>query len=281
MAAPKPELCDVTRDATEAKNILDERPDVAQRLAARVSATRAPSCRRMRRGIGSRFRLAAARALGYVGATHGRSSAARPDPKDRRELAARIAEVTSGEATRAPRFATRSWRSLRDDPGNPQAHVRLGFLLLESGESREAEPHFRMAIAASFPSADPYLGLAECLGARGDVRGAERTLLDAKRVGPGNPVVEANLGLAALAQGRTSNAIDALCGAVDRARACRKRDSIWRVRALGQDVGTKRVARRACCFRSCRRCASARGGRAPGARHRRARASAWGLRPAR
>ena len=39
-------------------------------------------------------------------------------------------------------------------------------------------------------------------------------------------MVEANLGLAALAQGRTSNAIDALCGAVDRARACRKRDSI-------------------------------------------------------
>ena len=126
-----------------------------------------------------------------------------------------------------------------------------------------------MAIAASFPSADLYLGLAECLGARGDVRGAERTLLDAKRVEPGNPVVEANLGLAALAQGRTSNAIDALCGAVDRARLAGSAIQSGACVRSGRTSERSESRGAHAAFAAACRCASARGGRAPGARHRR------------
>ena len=88
-------------------------------------------------------------------------TATRADPKDRRELAGEIARVTSGEL-RGKELERALRRILAADPANPQANMRLGFALSESGRCPEALEHFRAAIAGGMPGADPHLGLARC-----------------------------------------------------------------------------------------------------------------------
>jgi putative thioredoxin len=57
------------------------------------------------------------------------------------------------------------------------------------------------------PSADPYLGLASCQTALGETVAARRTLELALQVEPGNPVVEANIGLLESRAGRHAAAV--------------------------------------------------------------------------
>jgi Flp pilus assembly protein TadD len=122
------------------------------------------------------------------------------------ELASRIADVTSGELQGAALRASLE-RLVRDDPRNGQMQMRLGFVLIEANDCHAAVPHFQAAIAAAVPSADPHLGLAECLTAAGQRDAARRALLAAERVEPGNPVVAANLGMLALDAGNLPDAI--------------------------------------------------------------------------
>ena len=99
---------------------------------------------------------------------------------------------------------------LVDDPKNPQANLRLGYVLLESGRCGQAVPRFRGAIAAQLPSADAHLGLAACQTQQRNFRGAAETLRAGTGVEPGNPVVLANLGLVLSDGGDPRSAIDPL-----------------------------------------------------------------------
>jgi Flp pilus assembly protein TadD len=101
---------------------------------------------------------------------------------------------------------------VRDDPKNAQAHLRLGYALLQAGDCRRAEPEFHAA--AGLPSADPFLGLASCLGQRRDLAGAERALGEARRLEPSSPVVLANIGILQAAKGDSAAAIDTLKAAL-------------------------------------------------------------------
>ena len=76
-----------------------------------------------------------------------RRASARPDPKDRIAVASRLATVTSGEVRGDELVATLE-AVLRDDPANPQAHLRLGFAEIERGRCAQAEPHLRAALDA-------------------------------------------------------------------------------------------------------------------------------------
>jgi len=84
---------------------------------------------------------------------------------------------------------------LKEDADNPQANVRLGYVLMDGGRCTEAIPHFSRAIAERLPTADAYLGLAGCQIATKDLDGAEKTLRQADAVEPDSPVVAANLGM--------------------------------------------------------------------------------------
>ena len=204
IAAPRPELYDVGQDPGETH-------DVARTDAARAAALQAQVARYSGPDViaqpdvdpETRARLLA---LGYTAGSASPAGAARPDPKDRREEAARLAQVISGELQGAALE-----RALRDilsaDPQNPQANLRLGYVLLDSGRCREAAPHFRSAIAAHLPSADAHLGLAACETAERRFDAAAQTLRDAERVEPGNPVVMANLGLVLSDGGHPADAI--------------------------------------------------------------------------
>jgi Flp pilus assembly protein TadD len=137
----------------------------------------------------------------------------RPDPKDRRELAARIAQVTSGELS-GTALLNALEGIVREDPRNGQAQLRLGYARLQTGDCARAEPAFLAAAAAALPTADVHLGLATCLGRRGDLAGAGRALDEARRIEPDNPTVIANIGLLQAAKGDLPAAITSLSAAV-------------------------------------------------------------------
>ena len=202
--APRPELYDVAEDPAELRH--RNEPRTLAGLLERIGRfgpalpAAAPSA-----DADARSRLAA---LGYVQGGAIRDGS-RPDPKDRRELAARIAHALSGEVE-GPALRTLLSGIAREDPGNGQIRERLGYALLEEGRSREAEAHFRAAIQARIPSADPYLGLAVCLGRRGAAGEALAVLRQAAAVEPGNPVTLANIGIAEAARGQLEEAAAAL-----------------------------------------------------------------------
>ena len=105
-----------------------------------------------------------------------------------------MAQVTSGELT-GPRLLSALEDIVTIDRSNGQAHLRLGYALIEAGDCARAEKEFAAAIDTGLPGTDAQLGLATCLGRRNDVAGAERVLREARRREPDNPVIAANLGL--------------------------------------------------------------------------------------
>ena len=207
IAAPKPELYDLARDPAETVNLIEEDPRTAAALEERVGRISGASLE-----AGARVDAESLGRLQALGYTSGRASGVegnRPDPKDKRELAARIARVTSGELSGAAlESALRG--ILADDPQNPQAHLRLGYVLAESNRCEAAEAHFRAAIAARVPTADAHLGLAGCHAASRDFDKAETLLRDALAVEPDNPVVIANQGVVLSDAGKPAEAIPLL-----------------------------------------------------------------------
>ncbi len=103
---------------------------------------------------------------------------------------------------------------LKDDPANPQAHLRLGDCLLQEGRFADAQPHFNAAIAGDLPSSDAYVGLAACQAALGNAPAAERTLRIARERQPGDPIVSANIGMLEAGRGRNDLAITSLSEAL-------------------------------------------------------------------
>lgn len=206
--APTPELYDLTVDVAETRNLAGDRSaDVATLRAAVREVAR----RRTPRGTSpietdTRRRL---QSLGYLGGAGPTGGNTLPDPKDRRELAARLAEVTSGEVT-GEALERALAAIVRDDPGNPQARLRLGHVLVAAGRCSQAVPHFRAAIAAHLPTADAHLGLAGCLASRRAFADAIRTLDEGARLEPANPVVLANQGIVRSDAGRPIQAVDYL-----------------------------------------------------------------------
>jgi len=207
IAAPKPELFDIDKDASERTNVVDAQPMVARDLDVRVSRyslAKLPTAHMI-----DASGLERLRALGYASGSRHDNGSGSVDPKDRRDVAARIAQVTSGELSGAT-LMTALEEILAVDAANSQAHLRLGFALLQSGNCPRAEHEFTAAINGGLPTADAHLGLATCLGRRNDLAGAERTLNEARRREPDNPVLIANLGILQAAKGNLPGAIDTL-----------------------------------------------------------------------
>jgi arylsulfatase A-like enzyme/thioredoxin-like negative regulator of GroEL len=191
IAAPKPELYAVARDAQEQTNLVEQDPARAAGLDDRVQRISPPTL--PARSAVDHEAAARLQALGYVSGGGDPAGSSRPDPKDRRELAARIAQVTSGELSgRALEDALRA--ILASDPRNPQAHLRLGYVLHDTNRCADAEPHFKAAIAAKLPGTDAHLGLAACRLRAQRPREAVAILAEAESIERENPVVLANLG---------------------------------------------------------------------------------------
>ena len=209
IAAPRPELFATAADRDEARDLAATERD---RVAALQQQTDrfSPAALAVARGV-DRESAARLQSLGYVS---GSQTTSRADPKDRRDLAAKIAQVTSGEL-HGEALERLLREILTEDPKNPLANLRLGYVLLESNRCREAAPKFQAAIAARYPSADPHLGLAACHAIARNFAAAAATLQAANAVEPHNPVVLANLGLTRSDGGNPAAAIEPLQRALD------------------------------------------------------------------
>jgi choline-sulfatase len=202
--APKPELYKIVQDPGETRDLSTrEAPRVAE-MHERTS--RQSGGTRQSMAIIDPDARARLQALGYAGGSVSDGGRGRPDPKDRRDEAAELAQIASGEL-RGAALERALRRILAADSQNPQANLRLGYVLLDSGRCREAIAHFRSAIAEHLPSADAHLGLAACEAAGRRFEAAAATLRDAERIEPGNPVVSANLGLVLSDSGHPADAI--------------------------------------------------------------------------
>jgi choline-sulfatase len=200
--APRPELYDIVEDAGETRDRSGREATRVAEMHARIAA-QSPATPLAEIDRDARARL---QALGYVGGSPTATSGSRPDPKDRRDEAARLGRVTSGELQGAA--LERALREiLAGDKRNPQANLRLGYVLLDSGRCREAVEHFESAIAEHLPSADAHLGLAACQVSARRFESAASTLRDAERIEPDNPVVIANLGVVLSDSGHPADAI--------------------------------------------------------------------------
>ena len=207
IAAPKPELYDLGSDPGEEQNVVAAQAGKAAELARLVDAI-SPATLPASAEPQDNDARARLQALGYASG-RGDQGGTRPDPKDRKELAAQIARVTSGELTGAA--LERALRDiLRADPANPQANVRLGYVLMESNRCPEAMKRFTVAIEGHLPSADAHLGLAGCQIAAKNSSAAEQSLRAAQKIEPDNPVVTANLGLVLSDSGQAGLAIPEL-----------------------------------------------------------------------
>jgi Flp pilus assembly protein TadD len=211
IASPKPELFNLDTDPGEQANAIAAQPEVAKRLDSRVARYSADSLSASTAVGGEAAQRL--RALGYTVASPQSSVGSRPDPKDRRELASRMAQVTSGELSGAQLLSALE-EIVKVDAANGQAHLRLGFALIEAGNCTRAEQEFTAAINGGLPGADAHLGLATCLGRSNDVAGAERVLREAQRREPDNPVIAANLGLVYASRNDWTAAIRELSSAI-------------------------------------------------------------------
>ena len=207
IAAPKPELFQVTSDPEETRNLAQSDRTRATALGERVDRISVSS---LATTVGPDPEAAARlQALGYTSGGRPATGAMRPDPKDKRDLARRLAQVTSGELT-GEALKQALGQILKEDPRNPQAHVRLGYVLLEARQCPAAEAHFKAAIAGQLPGADALLGLASCQAAARQFAAAGDTLAKAEQAEPDNPVVVANRGILLSDSGRPADAVPVL-----------------------------------------------------------------------
>jgi arylsulfatase A-like enzyme/Flp pilus assembly protein TadD len=204
--APRPELYRLDRDPGETRELFAqgdvensrtaELKRIVESFSPATLTTAAPA---------DREAAARLQSLGYVGG--GRNDRTdRADPKDMRELAADIAQATSGDL-QGPELEKVLRRILSRDPKNPQGNLRLGYVLQASGRCGEAIAHFRRAIAGSVPGPEAHLGVAGCQAAAKDFDAATKTVREAERTSPDDPMVQANLGIVLSDGGRPADGV--------------------------------------------------------------------------
>jgi hypothetical protein len=201
--APRPELYVLAEDEGEARNRADEDGARARALDAALSkllATTGETTARRSPDAEAEDRL---RSLGYVQGPGGRGSGA--DPKDKVEVARRIAEATGPFADWPAAIA--SYRSLVAlDPHNPLLNMRLADALLRSGKPSDSLRFFASVVKSQPTTADPHVGYATALAQLGRLAEARRILEEAVVVDPRNGQVRYNLGEIARVEGRVSDA---------------------------------------------------------------------------
>jgi arylsulfatase A-like enzyme len=201
--APRPELFDLQEDPEEARNLVSTRPEVAASMARDLDAALEDMGEAMSQRAADAETAERLRSLGYVQGPGGRGSLA--DPKDRLEVARRIAVATGPFASAGEVVAT--YREIhRLDPDNPLVSFRLADALLRAGRAADAIPLFKRVTSGGARSADPFVGLATACAQLGRVGEAEAALEQALEVDPSSGQAHYNLGEIARSRGEKERA---------------------------------------------------------------------------
>ncbi len=189
--APRPELYDLKADPGETHNLSAERPEVSERMLARLTEALRTGGEKEAGQPENADTAERLRALGYVQGPGGRGSGA--DPKDMVGLASRIAAAAGPFADSAT--AIRTYRELvAADPPNPLLNFRLADLLLKAGQAAAAVPHFRKVVDGAPRTAEAHVGLATAHAELGQLKEAERVLREGLALRPSDGQVNFNLG---------------------------------------------------------------------------------------
>ena len=189
--APRAELYDLEDDPAEGRNLAADRPELVAQLERELQAALGRMGEVENRRTPDAVAAERLRSLGYVQGPGGRGSGA--DPKDRLEVARRIARATG--PFRDPEEVVTVYRDIaRLDPQNPLVNLRLADALLRSGRPADAIPVFRRVVAGGPLSADPFVGLATACAQLGRLDESETALEQALEVDPSSGQAQFNLG---------------------------------------------------------------------------------------
>lgn len=214
IAAPRPELYDLTKDPRETTNLVREEPGRAHRLAALLSEIEARPAAAPSARVTDPETLAALRALGYVEAgpaADAEPGPGLPDPKDR--VALREVLTEADELLRRGDYATAVARFdevLAVEPENRFALSRAGEALVRGGDLKRGISRLRRAVALDPERHELRSLLGEALVRAGDYPAAIEQWMELVRLLPGEPQGWSNLGATLGKAGRGQDAVDAL-----------------------------------------------------------------------
>jgi tetratricopeptide (TPR) repeat protein len=201
--APRPELYALREDPTESTNRAPGDPARARTFDEALSSALAASGETSARSAPDAETRERLRSLGYVQGPGGRGSGA--DPKDRTEVARRIAGAT-GPFARWEEAIEAYLPLVALDPENPLLNLRLADALLRAGRTEASLAPFSRVVKAGPLSADAHVGYATALAQLGRLKDARRILEEGLRVDSTSGQLHYNLGEIARVEGRLPDA---------------------------------------------------------------------------
>ena len=218
IAAPRPELYDLTADPGETENLIDRERRRARALQTELRAIEERPAAAAATADDPET-LARLRALGY--AAGGRPPAAepppgRPDPKDRNALWNLLGEAESLVDRGRPREAVAKFDAvLEAEPDNPFALSRAGAALIAAGDLAAALPRLRRAAEVDPDQPETRRALAFTLNRLGRHQEAAAEWMEAVRLQPRRAELWVNLGGSLGLAGEPGRAVEAFRRAAD------------------------------------------------------------------
>jgi choline-sulfatase len=218
IAAPRPELYDLSRDPGEKKS-LETDTTTLKGFAARIAALEAGAVQAPRGSAldaEARARLAS---LGYVSGSAGSTPVARapapgtssaPDPKLLVDLFQRFERAHNGLKSGQPNEAARALADLSAlvaaDPRNPVFRGELARAYRQRRDMDRAIPLYRQAAADAPADPEAWYNLAAALQEAGRAADAKLAIEKAVHLDPGRPEAHNTLGIVHLAEGKPEEA---------------------------------------------------------------------------
>jgi choline-sulfatase len=187
--APKPEFYDLKADASEDHNLGSSQQTEKYQTQVQALLKRSTPGSEYKPSPEEMERL---RSVGYVAAVPQKIRWDGADPKDKLQVARRIAELTMQPMTLAERAKSYA-EIVQLEPSNPLLLVRFGEVLLQTKNYAEAERAFQSAIQAGYSSSAPFNGLAAAYYYQERPTDAEATLQKAVDAGVGDGETYFNL----------------------------------------------------------------------------------------
>ncbi len=218
IAAPRPELFDLSEDPGETTNLVRQERAMAHQLKALlVAAEEVPT---VDAGVlEDPQTLARLRSLGYVGAGEVRGEPPKKglaDPKDRLELWNALSGAVVAMESGDPATAVAAFDAvLEQEPRNPFALSRSGAALLAAGDPRAAVARLRQAAEIQPDDAETRYVFATALTRLGDYPAASEQWMELARLQPRRAEAWVNSAVTLGRSGKGDEAIGALAHAVE------------------------------------------------------------------
>ncbi len=176
--APRPEYYDLAKDPGETQNLIATvRTDPYSKKIAQILA----SSQRVSQHTLSSEEKERLQSLGYFSSPPGKPVRNAPDPKDRVDTAAKIAELTMSPAPIVEK--EKAYRAIAEqEPANPVLLLRYAEILLALHKYDKAETVFQQVLNLEYPSPAVYNGLAAVYFEINQPDRAERILREAVKL---------------------------------------------------------------------------------------------------